>query len=130
MGGAFATAVRRLGTFQRFSSTDSLLATARLERFWRTLKEGAGLYRLHLPLTAEDLEHRLEIALLHYLCFRPHEGLGGASPAEAFLGIEPAYRLAQEPPRGRSGEGPREAPFRVDYLVPGTLRFPILRRAA
>lgn len=130
LGAPFDTTVRRLGALQRFASTGSLLGTARLERFWRSLKENAELYRLHLPLTAEDLERGLELAMLHYLCFRPHEGLKGATPAEAFLGIEPACRLAQEPPRGTSGEGPREAPFRVDYLDPGSRRFPILRLAA
>jgi len=130
LGGAFVKAVRRLGALPRLASADSLLATARLERFWRTLKESAGLYRLHLPLTCEDLEHRLGLALLHYLCFRPHEGLAGATPAEAFLGITPAHRSAQEPPRGRPGEGPREAPFRVGHLDPANRRFPILTTAA
>jgi transposase InsO family protein len=128
--GAFARTVRRLGAIQRFASTESLFATARLERFWRNLKETAGLYRLHLPLTREDLEHRLELALLHYLCFRPHEGLEGATAAEAFLGTEPAHRSAREPPRGRPGEGPREAPFRVGHLDPDHRRLPILTPAA
>ena len=50
-----------------------------------SLKESAGLYRLHLPLTASDLEQRLELALVHYHRFRPHEGLRGAVPAEVFL---------------------------------------------
>ena len=128
--GGVRRAVRRLGAVQRFASTRILFATARLERFWRTLKESAGLYRLHLPLTCEDLEHRLEVALLHYLCFRPHEGLAGATPAEAFLGVAPAHPRAQEPPRGRPGEGPREAPFRVEYLDPVSRRFAILVPAA
>ena len=87
------------------------------------------MYRLQLPLTAEDLEQRLALALFHYLCFRPHEGLRGATPAEAFLGIEPACRKAVEPPRGRPGERPAKAPFKVEYLDP-TGRFPILKPAA
>jgi len=128
--GVFESAVRRLGAIQRFASTESLFATARLERFWRTLKETAGLYRLHLPLTCEDLEHRLEVALLHYLCFRPHEGLEGATPAETFLGTEPAHRSAREPPRDRPGRGSRKAPFHVSYLDPHQRGFPILTPAA
>jgi transposase InsO family protein len=129
-GGAFRKAMARLGAFQRFCSKDSLLATARLERWWRTLKESAGLYSLHLPLTAQDLEQRLELALLHYVCFRPHEGLKGAVPAEAFLGVEPAHSTAIDPPRARLGEGPTEAPFRIEHLDSVNARFPILKHAA
>jgi transposase InsO family protein len=130
VAGAFLKAARRLGAQHRFAATDSILATARLERFWRTLKETAGLYGLHLPLTREDLERRLELSLLYYLCFRPHEGLRGAIPAEAFLGITPAHHAAIEPPRGRPGEGPAQHPFEIEYLDPAKRRFPVLRRAA
>lgn len=126
IAGAFRKAARRVGTQQRFASKDSLKATARLERFWRTLKEDAGLYRLQLPLTREDLEARLELALFHYLCFRPHEGLQGAVPAEALLRLEPEHLGAVGPPRGRHGEGPSNAPFRIDHLDPSSGRFPIL----
>lgn len=128
--GSFRNAVRRLGAQHRFAATDSILATARLERFWRTLKETAGLYGLHLPLTRDDLERRLELALRYYLCFRPHEGLRGATPAEALLGIPPAHQVAVKPPRGRPREGPAQAPFEIEYLDPAKRRFPILKPAA
>ncbi len=85
-GQAFARAVRRFGTRQRFASASNIHATARLERFWRTLKDSARL-RLHRPLTIQDLERRLEIALAHYVLFRPHQGLQGATPAEVLLGL-------------------------------------------
>ncbi len=126
----FRQAVKRLGAVQRFASKDNLYATARLERFWRSIKESAGLHRLQLPLTLDDLEQRLAVALLHYVCFRPHEGLGRATPAEAFLGIAPAYHNAVEPPRGRPGEGPVAVPFRIEHLDSGNRRFPILKPAA
>jgi hypothetical protein len=122
--------VKRLGVVQRFASKDNLYATARLERFWRSVKQSAGLYRMQLPLTIDDLEKRLALALLHYVCFRPHEGLGGATPAEAFLGIVPAYHNAVEPPRGRPREGPRTMPFHIEHLDPASGRFPILKSAA
>jgi transposase InsO family protein len=115
---AFAQVVRRLGTRQRFAAKDSLKATARLERFWRPLKEKAALYRLHLPLTRDDLEARLEIALLQ-----------GAVPAEAFLALEPAHLGAVGPPRARPGEGPRNTPFRIGHLDACSGRFPILTAA-
>jgi transposase InsO family protein len=126
----FRQAVKRLGAFQRFASKDNLYATARLERFWRSLKEAAGLYRLQLPLTLDDLERRLALALLHYVCFRPHEGLGGATPAEALLGMEPASWKAAEPPRARPGEGSMKAPFHIAHLDPTNRRFPIVKPAA
>jgi transposase InsO family protein len=129
-GGAFRNAVTRLGAIQRFASKDNLYATARLERFWRSAKESARLYRLSLPLTREDLEQRLEIALAHYVLFRPHEGLEGATPAEAFLGVEPASAMAVEPPRGRPRERSAVAPFQIEHLGPANASIPILKPAA
>jgi transposase InsO family protein len=126
----FSTAVKRLGANQRFAAADSIKATARLERFWRTLKETARLRGILLPLTAEDLEHRLQAALVFYLCFRPHEGLGGATPAEVFLGLDPAHGRAVKPPRGLPGQPPTEHPFAIEYLDPASRSFPILKRAA
>lgn len=93
---------------QRFASADSLKATARLERFWLTLKQAAGLYGLHRPLSAAALEARLETFLIYYLCFRPHEGLKSAVPAEVLLGLEPLHLSSVEPPRGLPGRGPIE----------------------
>jgi hypothetical protein len=128
-GAVFAQAVARLGILHRFASADNIKATARLERWWRTLKEMAGIRGLQLPLTVDDLERRLEVALLHYLCFRPHEGLGGATPLEAFLGVEPAHLSAVEPPRGRPGDEKGEAPFHLAFLDQPNRRFPILTPA-
>jgi len=105
-------------------------AAARLERFWLTLKLAAGLYGLHRPLTAAALEAKLETSLLHYLCFRPHEGLAGAVPAEVLLGREPLHLNAVEPPRGLAGHGPNGTPFAVSHLDPAGRRFPILTMAA
>jgi transposase InsO family protein len=128
-GALFAQAVAGLGILHRFASADNIKATARLERLWRSLKEMAGLRGLQLALTVDDLERRIEIALFHYLCFRPHEGLGGATPMEAFLGVEPAYLSAVEPPRGRAGEDRGQAPFRLVFLDESSRRFPILTQA-
>jgi len=104
-----------LGIVQRFASKHNLYATARLERFWRTLKDSARL-RLHHPLTLADLERRLQLALFHYVGLRPHQGLRGATPAEILLGLEPAAERAASPPRGRPGEGPPDPPLAVDFL--------------
>jgi transposase InsO family protein len=125
-GRVFLKTVARLGTHQRFASAQNLYATARLERFWRTLKETASLYHLHLPLTQADLERRLAAALVYYVCVRPHEGLDGATPAEVLLGIEPTHLAAVEAPRARPGEGLLEPPFEIQYLDPDG-RLPVLK---
>jgi transposase InsO family protein len=127
-GKVFSKAVGRLGIVQRFASTENAFATARLERFWRTLKDTSGI-RLRPPLTIEDLERRLEMTLTQYVLFRPHQGLYGATPAEAFLGMDPACLLAVSPPRGRPGEGPVAAPFVMDFLDREKQAFPFLTAA-
>jgi transposase InsO family protein len=127
-GRVFARAVRRFGIRQRFASASNIHATARLERYWRPLKHLPSL-RLHRPLTIQDLERRLEIALAHYVLFRPHQGLHGATPAEALLGLRPAGESALSPPRGRPGQGPGDSPLSVAYLEPQSRRFPFLRSA-
>jgi transposase InsO family protein len=124
-GNVFRKAAARLGIVQRFASRDNHHATARLERFWRTLKDTASV-RLQAPLTLQDLERRLDTALAHYLGHRPHQGLAGATPAEAFLGVPPAHQRATSPPRGRPGEGPDRPPFTIDFLDPQRRSFPIL----
>jgi len=129
-GEVFLETAKRLSIRHRFAAAESIKATARLERWWRTLKELARLNGLQLALTVEDVTQRLELALLHYLCFRPHEGLNGATPLEVFLNAEPAHLSAVVPPRGRPGEGPTEPPFRVAFLDPRVRSFPILTSAA
>jgi transposase InsO family protein len=124
-GRVFRKAAARLGIVQRFASKDNIYATARLERFWRTLKEMARL-RLFRPLTVHDLEQRIELALLHYVCFRPHQGLQGATPGETLLGLEPAANRAVSPLRGRPGQGPPCPPFAVDFLDRQNRALPVL----
>jgi transposase InsO family protein len=127
-GRVFAKAVGRLRIVQRLGSTMNSFATARIERFWRTLKQAASL-RLHPPLTLGDLERRLGIALTHYVWLRPNQGLLGATPGEAFLGLPPAVCTASSPPCARPGEGPRVAPFVIAFLDPDTRDFPFLKAA-
>ena len=64
-----------------------------------------------------------------YLCFRPHQGLHGSTPAEALLGLEPAAAKAVRPPRGKPGEGPLDPPFVIDFLDREKQAFPFLKAA-
>jgi hypothetical protein len=101
---------------------------ALIERLWRTLKDTLGL-RLMGPLVAEDLIAKIEMGLVHYSYFRPHQALGGATPAEIYFGRTPSHLSAILPPRGRPGEGLMDLPFLIDYLD-GERRLPVLVRKA
>jgi transposase InsO family protein len=86
MGRVFRQAVARFRIHPHIGTVGRLFATARLERFWRSLKE-IGELRLQLPSTIDDLERRLATALTYYLFLQPHQALSGATPAEAFLAL-------------------------------------------
>jgi hypothetical protein len=81
------------------------------------------------PLVAEDLAAKIEVGLVHYAHFRPHQALGGATPAEMYFGRTPAHLSAIPPPRGRPGEVPMVLPFRVEYLDAERL-LPVLAQQA
>jgi putative transposase len=112
----FRRALRRLGIQQRFSAIGATGAIALVERLWRSLKTllPVGLIR---PLHRHELDQRLGLVLLYYAYLRPHQGLGGATPAEVYFGSRPAHLSAASPPRGHPGEGPgEELPFRIHFL--------------
>jgi hypothetical protein len=82
------------------------------------------------PSAAEDLMEKVELGLLHYAHFRPHQGLGGATPAEMYVGRTPAHLAAIPPPRGRPSDRPTDSSFRVDYLDAERLLPLLVRKAA
>ena len=121
--GVFRKAVARLHVKQRFASADNIRATARIERFWKTLKEISRVRQIP-PLDLRDLENRLSRALAFYSCHRPHTGLGNRTPLMAFLGE--AARDLRRLPRGRKGEPSGAPPFRMGLLSPDLGGFPVL----
>jgi transposase InsO family protein len=128
-GGIFRRKLLRLGVKQRFGAVGKKGSIALIERLWRTLKDTLGL-RLLRPLAAEDLMEKVEIGLVHYAHFRPHQGIGGATPAEIYFRRTPAHLSAIPPPRGRPREGPMDLPFCVDYLDAERLLPVLVREAA
>jgi hypothetical protein len=92
------------------------------------MKDTLGL-RLLRPLVPQDLMEKIEMGLVHYAYFRPHQGLGGATPAEIYFGRTPSHLSAIPPPRGRPGEGPTDWLFRVEYLDAERM-LPVLARKA
>ena len=128
-GGIFRRKLLRLGVKQRFGAVGKKGSIALIERLWRTLKDTLGL-RLLRPSAAEDLMEKIEIGLFHYAHFRPHQGLGGATPAEIYFGRTPSHLSAIPPPRGRPGEGEMDSPFRIEYLDAERLLPLLVRKAA
>ncbi len=113
----FRTTLLRLGIRQRFGAIGQVGSIALIERLWRTLKDSLRL-RSFKPLMRTDLEHRLEQWLHYYTYLRPHQGLGGATPAEIHFGRPPAHLAAVHPPGARPREGPVDSPFDIAYLDP------------
>jgi transposase InsO family protein len=128
-GGVFCHRLRRLGVKQRFGAIGKKGSIALIERLWRTLKDTLGL-RLLRPLVAEDLMEKIELGLIHYVHFRPHQALGGATPAEIYFGRAPSHLSAIPPPRGKPGEGPMDSPFRIEYLDAERLLPVLVQKAA
>ena len=90
---------------------------------WRpaSLEEWTGVGRVAMGSRGDGL--------VHYAYFRPHQGLGGATPAEIYFGRTPSHLSAIPPPRGRPGEGPTDWLFRVEYLDAERM-LPVLARKA
>jgi transposase InsO family protein len=128
-GQVFRRKLRRLGVKQRFGAIGKKGSIALIERLWKTLKDTLGL-RLMGPLAAEDLMAKIELGLVHYSYFRPHQALGGATPAEIYFGRTSSHLSAIPPPRGRLGEAPMDSPFRVEYLDAERLLPVLVRKAA
>lgn len=125
--GLLHRACATLGIEQRFGALYQHGSIARLERFWRTLKSSLFYNAFFRRLVKQDLERDLQLALTHYTFFRPHSGLGGATPAEIFLRLPPAHLTATPPPRGKPGEVVPFPRFEVEHIGPG---LPVFRRKA
>ncbi|MGH9461204.1 MAG: transposase [Vicinamibacteria bacterium] len=119
----------RFGTRQRFGAVGRYGSISIIERLWRTLKDKLRL-RSFKPLTKRELERRLELGLYHYTHLRPHQGLGGATPAEIYFGRDPVHLAAVYPPRARPREGPTDSPFEIAYLDPDKMLPVLIRKAA
>ena len=125
----FRKTLRRLRTRQRFGAVGRYGSIAIIERLWRTLKDTLRL-RYFKPLMRADLERRLEQGLYYYSYLRPHQGLGGATPAEIHFGRQPAHLAAVHTPRARPREGPADSPFEIAFLDPDQMLPVLIRKVA
>jgi transposase InsO family protein len=126
----FRRSLARLGIRHRYGAIGKAGSIAILERFFRTLKATASL-RSRPPLLRADLERRLAQAFAYYLWLRPHQALGGGTPAEVYLDLDPPCPEAIPPPRGWPGDTVTTvAPFEIHHLDPeGRLPFLIPKGA-
>jgi len=121
-GEAFTTKLAALGTKQRFGAIGQSGSIAIIERFWRTMKEMLDV-RFRPPLSHHHLEERVAAAIEYYATLRPHQGIGGATPAERYFGTAPPEPLlAPDDPSSRDGPLPVAVAWfgndrRMPYLV-------------
>jgi transposase InsO family protein len=120
----FRRSLRRLDVKQRFGAVGKKGSIALIERLWRTLKDALGS-RLLGPPVVEDLRRKVELGLVHYAHFRPHQALGGATPAEIYFGRTPAHLSALPPPRGRPGQAVTAPRLEIHFLD-SERRLPVL----
>jgi putative transposase len=120
---SFRAHLRSLGVRQRFGAVGQYGSIAIIERMWKTLKELVGVKRWNF-VHPRDMQQRLEAALTYYAYLKPHQGLGGAVPAEVYFGIRAAHLDARHPPREQSTALDDQL-LDVAFLDPGA-RLPFL----
>jgi putative transposase len=94
----FRATLKLLGVRQQFTHLHSPWQNGRIERFWRTLKEALGTRPIHLRQGIRDIEEQMRFASLEamqsvlsefrdfYNHSRPHQALGGRTPAMVWHG--------------------------------------------
>lgn len=122
----FQEAVARHGMRARFGAVGRHGSIAFIERLWRGLKDLLDL-RLDRRLLREDLEPRIGLGLFYCSVLKPHQGLGGATPAEIYFRKAPARLSAVPPPREID---PIPPPTFVIRHLDAARRLPVLFRKA
>ena len=87
---------------QRFGAIGRTGSIALIERLWRTLKDALGLKNLR-PLVGEDLQRKLELGLVHYAHFRPHQALGRSDAGRGLLRPDARSSLGDPATAGKAG---------------------------
>jgi len=118
---------RSLAVRPRFGAVHQHGSIAIIERFWRSMKDEC-FRRMPVPLALSAMRRELAAYLAWYHDHRPHQALGGLTPAERVSCERPARdkrRLETRPnmPIGRSG-ATRMKPRRVK----GSLQLCVVRQ--
>ncbi|MGH9821763.1 MAG: transposase [Blastocatellia bacterium] len=105
-----------LGAKQRFGAIGKSGSIAIIERFWRSVKITLRL-KLWPTLTAFGLQERLLTGLFHFAYHRPHQGIGGATPAEMYYCLTQSCQAAIRPARAYESKTDDRL-FEIAYLDP------------
>jgi putative transposase len=101
----FTAVVRLIGVRQQFTDPGSPWQNGRIERFWRTLKtelqtkaarsrhHGQSIQTRMKFASVQAMQQLLEAFKFSYNAYRPHQSLGGATPATVWNGQVSAARL-------------------------------------
>lgn len=121
---AYGAWCKRSGVRSRFGAVGKKGSIAVIERFWRSLKDECTR-RIIVPFGIDAVYFELDAYMRWYRVWRPHSGLGRATPEEVYRGRPPApvVRLETRPrypiadARGSPPvERVRDVRLRVTYL--------------
>ena len=105
---------RRRGVRPRYGALGKHGSIAVIERYWHSLKS-EYLRLVSVPLSIEAMRRQIEAYIGWYLEHRPHESLGGATPAEVLGGRLPA---AGRPPLEVRARGRPRGALRRQVTAP------------
>jgi putative transposase len=101
----FRAVLRLIGVRQQFTDLGSPWQNGRIERFWRTLKSELRTKAVRSRFNGQDIQTRMKFASVNamqslleafrfsYNAHRPHQSMGGATPAMVWNGQIDAARL-------------------------------------
>jgi len=99
-GNPYVEWCRQRNVKPRFGAVGKHGSIALIERFIRSMKD-EGLRRMLVPLSLATMRAALSRYFLWYDTCRPHQSLGGATPAEVWEKIVPANEGGRLEPRAR-----------------------------
>lgn len=100
--GVYGAWCQRHGVTPRYGAIGKYGSIARVERFWRSLKDEAfGPRRRLVPLSLRAIVVLSGHYVTWYNEMRPHQGLAGRTPHEVFYGKRPAHQRPRIEPRAR-----------------------------
>jgi transposase InsO family protein len=74
---------KRKGIVLRYGAVGRYGSIVLIERFFKTIK-AEWLRKIIIPLDTNDMRKKLTTYIRWYNCYRPHQGLDGAIPAEVY----------------------------------------------
>jgi len=118
---------RSLGVRPRFGAVHQHGSIAMIERFWKSMKEEC-FARMRVPLGLGAMRAELSAYVGWYHSERPHQALGGLTPAERLSGATPAREKRRLEPRPRMPIAKNDPVQARARRVKGSLQLSVVRR--